>query len=513
MAKHSLAVVMQHLRTVAAVQTCRDVPDPDLLERFVAARDEAAFTVLMERHGPMVLGVCRRALPNFHDAEDACQATFLVLARKASAVRKKTSLGSWLHGAAGRAAARLKRDHARRQHHERVVAAPAPKDPAAEVSWREVQAALDEELGHLPERYRAPLILCYLEGLTRDEAAQQLGLSAGSLHGRLERGRALLRERLIRRGLTLAAEIAAAGLGGNLARAALEPTFVVSSTKAALLLAAGQPCTEGLVEVPVLTLTQEVLKTMFLTKVKLGTAAVLCAGLSAALIGSSLTSHGIAQDARPGGATENSSHRIPVATTESDKDFAHRLSRDLRGTEPTPAEVHFFVASKDAGKRQKLIDLFIQERQAKRQAQAEEPLAGQNEAAGADDLIKAVELRAKIEKERKEFLAQQARKDQEKLAPPPPTESEINGRIEKIDPKDPALVSISVGSDAGLATNHVLEVYRLKPAPFYLGRIRVIAVTPQKAVARRVGTLPVATPEVGDQVTSRLTALPNKKKE
>src|SRR6266568_1552921 len=137
MAKQSLNGVLQHLRKVAAVHTGRDLSDRELLERFVGARDEAAFTVLIERHGPMVLGVCRRALPNAHDAEDACQATFLVLARKASSVRKKTSLSSWLHGVACRVAARLTRDHARRTSREHGVDTPAPKDTAAEVSWRE----------------------------------------------------------------------------------------------------------------------------------------------------------------------------------------------------------------------------------------------------------------------------------------------------------------------------------------------------------------------------------------
>src|SRR5580658_6615527 len=108
MAKQALNGVLKHLRTVAAVHINRELPDRELLERFVSTSDEAAFTVLIERHGPMVLGVCRRALPNFHDAEDACQATFLVLARKAASVRKKTSLSSWLHGVACRAAANLK---------------------------------------------------------------------------------------------------------------------------------------------------------------------------------------------------------------------------------------------------------------------------------------------------------------------------------------------------------------------------------------------------------------------
>src|SRR5438552_461313 len=142
MANQPLNGVLQHLRKVAAVHTDRELSDSELLNRFLAARDESAFTVLIERHGPMVLGVCKRCLPNFHDAEDACQATFLVLARKAASVRKKTSLISWLHGVACRVAANLKRNHARRKSREERVDAPAFTDPAAEVTWREVQAIL-----------------------------------------------------------------------------------------------------------------------------------------------------------------------------------------------------------------------------------------------------------------------------------------------------------------------------------------------------------------------------------
>jgi RNA polymerase sigma factor (sigma-70 family) len=278
MAKKSFNGVLQHLRKVAAVQTCHGSSDRELLERFVEAKDEGAFTVLIERHGPMVLGICRRALANSHDAEDACQATFLVLARKAASVRKKTSLGSWLHGVACRVAASLTRDRARRKTRELGVDARAPRDPAAEVTWQEVQTVLDEELQRLPDRYRAPLILCYLECLTRDQAAQQLGLSPTTLYGRLERARDLLRECLTKRGLTLAAAISAIALGEGTTHAALAPTFVVSSTKAALLLAAGQPLTESVVATHVLALTQEVLsKTMPMTKLK---TVILCLAIT-----------------------------------------------------------------------------------------------------------------------------------------------------------------------------------------------------------------------------------------
>jgi len=349
------------------VQTRRTASDRELLNRFVDAGDEAAFTVLIERHGPVVLGVCRRSLRNLHDAEDACQATFLVLTRKAASVRKAASLGSWLHGVACRVALTLKRDLARRKRRDRDRQTPARRDPAAEVSWREAQTVLDEELELIPERYRAPLILCYLDGKTRDEAAQELEVSPGKLHGRLERGRALLRDRLEKRGITLAAALCATALSSGAAKAALPAPLLIASAKAASALAAGQPLTADIVTTNVLTLTQGVLKSMFLTKLKLGAAAALCVGLFVAIVGGVLPANAIAHEATakdPGKTIVKTA--APAAKAESDEDFIRRVSKDLRGTEPTPAELHFFLTSKDPGKHQRIIDLFIQERQTKK---------------------------------------------------------------------------------------------------------------------------------------------------
>src|SRR5437763_6451073 len=187
--------VLHHLRRLVAAECAAPGPDRALLERIVRGRDEAAFAALVKRHGPMVLGVCRRVLRHEQDAEDACQAAFLVLARKAAAVRKKDSIGSWLHGVAFRAASNLRRAAARR-HAREQPAADEPRAGDAEVTWREVRTVLDEELRRLPERFQAPLLLCCLEGRTRDEAAQELGWSLATLRGRPERGRALLRGRL-----------------------------------------------------------------------------------------------------------------------------------------------------------------------------------------------------------------------------------------------------------------------------------------------------------------------------
>jgi RNA polymerase sigma factor (sigma-70 family) len=283
----SIPAVLRHVRTLAAVGTSAACSDGELLRRFAEAHDEAAFTALVERHGPMVLRVCRHILGHAQDAEDACQATFLVLVRKAASVRKRGSVPSWLFGVATRAARKLRASRARRERGcgspEEARAVTAEDDP----SWREVRAVLDEELLRLPEKYRAPLVLCYLEGRTRGEAARWLGLSLNRLRSRLDYGRQLLHGRLARRGVALPAVL----LGGLMvcgAPAAVPALLVVSTGKAAALAAAGRALPAGLVPARVAALTEEVVRTMFLAKLKVLSAALLLlacvgGGLSAAL--------------------------------------------------------------------------------------------------------------------------------------------------------------------------------------------------------------------------------------
>lgn len=359
--------VFARIRKLAAVQTARACGDAELLERFVAAGDEAAFTLLVERHGPMVLGLCRRVLRHAQDADDACQAAFLVLARKAGSLRRRASLASWLHGVAYRISVNLRRALARRRRREQQ-AEPRPSRDTADVSWRELHAILDEELQRLPERYRAPLVLCYLDGKTRDEAARELGSSPGALHGLLERGRKLLRDRLTQRGVTLPAALVVTALSAPAAKAVLPPAFVIACTRAALVVANGQPLAQGLIAPHILSLAQEATKVMFATKVKIGTAVLVGAGLLTVLIGGALTPASRAQD--PGYYPPALALVVRGAKGENDEDFIRRVSKDLRGVDPSPAELHFFLASKDANKRQKVIDLFIQERQAKQAAPA-----------------------------------------------------------------------------------------------------------------------------------------------
>jgi RNA polymerase sigma factor (sigma-70 family) len=230
MAHGQLGTVLRHLCRLAAGPAAAEVSDAELLANFAGQGDEAAFTALVRRHGPMVLGVCRRVLGDAHDAEDAFQATFLVLVRQARAIRKQQSVGSWLHGVAYRTARHVRVEAARRRAQERQVVSMPASEPLTEIAWRDMRQILDEEVQRLPGKYRAPFVLCYLEGHTNAQAARRLGVPLGSLSKRLARARQLLRQRLGRRGVTLStgllftllAEKATAGVPGPLLTATRE---------------------------------------------------------------------------------------------------------------------------------------------------------------------------------------------------------------------------------------------------------------------------------------------------
>jgi RNA polymerase sigma factor (sigma-70 family) len=202
-------LALKQLNHLADPGSAADLSDGELLERFRRHGEQAAFTLLLQRHGPMVLSVCRRVLGNHADAEDAFQATFLVLARHARTIRRKASAGSWLYGVARQVALKALRTAARRHAHERARPAPAAA-AVPEAELKEQRRVVEEELGRLPEKYRAPVVLCYLEEKTHDQAARELGCPKSSLTSRLGRARELLQSRLSRRGLALPA--AAAGL-------------------------------------------------------------------------------------------------------------------------------------------------------------------------------------------------------------------------------------------------------------------------------------------------------------
>jgi RNA polymerase sigma factor (sigma-70 family) len=263
------STVLRYLHKVAALRRSGGLSDGALLERFAARGEEAAFEALVQRHGPMVLGVCRRVLGDAQDAEDAFQATFLVLVRSARAVGKAASVGSWLHGVAHRTALKARAARAARRKHERRAPIMANNGPGAEAAWGELRQVLDEEVGRLPEACRGPFVLCYLEGKTYDEAARLLGCPKGTVSTRLTRARELLRARLTRRGLALSAGLLATALSQSAAPA------VPPALTAATVSAAASPA----VAPQVAALTEGVLKAMLMSKCKIATAVLLAVGV------------------------------------------------------------------------------------------------------------------------------------------------------------------------------------------------------------------------------------------
>ncbi len=285
MANGTFGAVTRQVDRLFGEGTVAGLGESQLLERFLHRRDEAAFQAIVERHGPMVLGVCRRVLRDRHDAEDAFQATFLLLARKAGTIRGNGLLGPWLYRVAHRVAVRASLGSARRRGRERPDADAASEAPAPDGSPadRDLPLAIHEELARLPEKYRVPVTLCYLEGLTHEEAAARLRWPVGTVKGRLSRARNRLRDRLAVRGLAAPVGLLAASLARD-ARAAMPPSLVDSTVRAATSVAAGKAAT-GLVSAAAVSLAEGVANAMFLKKLK---TAALAALLSTSLIGAGL---------------------------------------------------------------------------------------------------------------------------------------------------------------------------------------------------------------------------------
>jgi RNA polymerase sigma factor (sigma-70 family) len=294
MAQAAAYTLLRRIRRWVSDQTTRTLPDQQALARFVGQRDEAAFTTLMERHGPMVWRVCRRMLHDDLAAEDAYQATFLILLRKAPAIGRRELLANWLYGVAYRVAARARVEAAKRRNREARSLPKSVLDPLTELTGREVCAVLDEEMIRLPERYRAPFLLCHVEGRTRDQAARELGWSLRSLERRLARGRELLRARLSRRGITLSAALLAAGLAtetGSAGAAATTALLVPGAAQTAQQLFAGSaPSARAVV------LAEGILRATALARIKL--VLVLFLVLGVVIPGVSLTLHRFATTRR-----------------------------------------------------------------------------------------------------------------------------------------------------------------------------------------------------------------------
>jgi RNA polymerase sigma factor (sigma-70 family) len=279
-----LNTVFHHLYRVAGGPLLAEAGDGQLLERFVNERDPRAFDALLQRHGAMVLHVCRRVLGHAQDAEDAFQATFLLLAKSAASIRRQASVASWLYGVAYRLAARAKTLNARRQVREQRAVLMRQQDPGLEAARRELQTLLDEELHRLPPRFQAALVLCYLEGKTHDEAARQLGWPLGTVRSRVARARELLRTRLARRGLALPAATLATLLAADVSRAVPAQLFA-ATYQAALTFAGGHAAAAELVSPQAAALVEGGVTALTATHFKLGLALVLLVGLGAVGLG------------------------------------------------------------------------------------------------------------------------------------------------------------------------------------------------------------------------------------
>jgi RNA polymerase sigma factor (sigma-70 family) len=278
MATSPLSQVLQQFRRVAVLRDGEGMSDGQLLESFLARRDTAALDTLVRRHSAMAWGVCRRILHNHHDAEDAFQATFLVLVRRGESIVPREMVASWLYGVAHRIALKARAISARRRCRERpVIDMPAPE--IAPDTWADLQPLLDVELARLPDKYRGPVVLCDLEGRTRKQAARQLGWPEGTVAGRLARARKLLAAALARRGVRLSCAALAAEMALHAASTAAPATLVESTVRVATLLTTGA-ATAGAISSHALALSEGMIRTMMLSKSKTVVTALLIAFLT-----------------------------------------------------------------------------------------------------------------------------------------------------------------------------------------------------------------------------------------
>jgi RNA polymerase sigma factor (sigma-70 family) len=276
--------------------TVSGLSDSQLLQRFANERDEVAFEAIVARHGQLVLAVCRNLLRDANDVDDAFQATFLVLVRKARSIDVANSLAPWIYAVAHRTAARARANKTRRSRLERqeamVQALVTPDDP----DRHEIRPIVHVEVSRLPERYRAPIVLCYLQGMTHEAAAKQLGCPVGTVRSRLARGRGILGARLARRRLTLSGAIFGAALSLQSASAVVPSRLRRATVKAATRVAAGWAAAGGGLSAPVAALMEGVLRAMSMTRfVKISALALVSTGIVVASFGVH-HSHAVAGD-------------------------------------------------------------------------------------------------------------------------------------------------------------------------------------------------------------------------
>jgi RNA polymerase sigma factor (sigma-70 family) len=441
--------VVRHLRQAALGQDGTGPTDGQLLECYLTHRDEAAFETLVRRHGPMVLGVCRRILRGHQDAEDAFQATFLVFVRKAASIVPREMVAGWLYGVAYQTAVKARAMVGKLRARERQVAAmPEPEVvPADAELWRDLRPILDEELSRLPDKYRVPILLCDLEDRPHKDVARQLGWPEGTLSGRLTRGRRMLAERLSRRGVVLSHGMLSALLVQN-ASASVPAAVVTSTVTAASLFAAGQAAA-SVTSATVAALTNGVLKAMMLTRVKMCVAVLLALGFLVSGVG--LT-------------------QVPTTGAPEDKKPAH-----------SPNDFDPFAAWKPP----------------QHTGNSNPNSPADNDQRPLLERVKQLELRvAELERLLKgKAAADEPRKPT--LTPP----TDISGEVKKAEGGQ---ILINIGSDAGVQKGHTLEIFRLGSKPQYLGTLTIVEVQPREAVGKPVGRLH-SDVQPGDKVAAQLS--------
>jgi len=316
MAINPLSRLTQRLRHAALLGDGAGLTDGQLLEFFITQKDEGAFAAIVQRHGPMVLGVCRRLLHNHHDAEDAFQAAFLVLARKAMSVCPREMVANFLHGVAYHTALKARAKIAKRRLREKQLAdLPEPQGPwPGADNCYDLRPLLDQELKRLPDKYRLPIILCDLEGRSIKEATRQLGCPQGTLAGRLARARKMLAKRLSQRGTMLSLGALAVLCSENPAAANLPPALIGATVKAASMMSAGPAAVTGLVSAKVLALTAGVLQGLILGKIQVVGVALLLLTLIGGGAGLVVAYHGQAEKTATGKEVQR-----PVANKNQDR--------------------------------------------------------------------------------------------------------------------------------------------------------------------------------------------------
>jgi RNA polymerase sigma factor (sigma-70 family) len=320
MAASQMSKLIPYLRRTVLLRDGAGLTDGQLLENYISRRDQEALAALVRRHSPMVWCVCRRVLSNHHDAEDAFQATFLVLVRRAASIASRELLANWLYGVAHQTALKARVTAARRNARERQVQEMPEPEVVRQDLWHDLTPLLDQELSLLPDKYRIPIVLCHLEGKTRKEAARQLGVPEGTVAGRLARARAMLAKRLARHGLPLSCGTLAAVLSQEAASASAPACVMTSTINAVTPVAAGQ-AVAGVISAQVSALAEGVLKAMFLMKLKIAGAVLFVILGMTALGGGVFTrqTEAAQKDDDKSTSTKPAQPKVPVPPREAPK--------------------------------------------------------------------------------------------------------------------------------------------------------------------------------------------------